>query len=338
MAKKGQRMTRVILLEDYLDYARQLPAVQELARRVSLQVYTTKAASEAESIERAHDADIIITIRDRVVYTPSLLAHLGHVQLLSVCGSRLSHIDLDAASQHGVLICAPTAGEQGGFTKTATAEQTWNLILGLVKETVMNDQTIRAGNWQTHPSRGLAGKTLGLLGLGGIGQQVAQIATAMRMRVIAWSPHLTPERARSSGAACVSFEQVFAESDIVSIHAPLRPDNREMIGAAELRLMRQHAFLINTARAGLVNEEALRQALDHGTIAGAGLDVYWEEPLPPDHWLRRQKNVLMQPHLGGFTDEGYASLIEPAVDNVMAFLDGRPKNLVNPQILAQPSP
>jgi D-3-phosphoglycerate dehydrogenase len=111
-----------------------------------------------------------------------------------------------------------------------------------------------------------------------------------------------------------------------------------MIGAAELGLMRRQAFLINTARAGLVNEAALRQALEHGTIAGAGLDVYWEEPLPLDHWLRRQKNVLMQPHLGGFTDEGYASLVNPAVDNVTAFLDGRPKNLVNPQVIAQPSP
>jgi phosphoglycerate dehydrogenase-like enzyme len=331
-------MTRIVLLEDYLDYARQLPSVQELAGRASLDVYTTKAASEAETIARTRDADIIISIRDRVVYTPSLLAQLGHVQLLAVCGTRLNHIDLDAATRHGVLIAAPSSAEPGGFTKTATAEQTWNLMLGLVKETVLNDQVIRAGGWQTHPSMGLAGKTLGIVGLGAIGQHVAQIAAAMRMRVIAWSPHLTPERARSAGAECVAFEQLFRESDIVSIHAPLRPDNREMIGAAELGLMRRQAFLINTARAGLVNEAALRQALEHGTIAGAGLDVYWEEPLPLDHWLRRQKNVLMQPHLGGFTDEGYASLVNPAVDNVTAFLDGRPKNLVNPQVLAQPSP
>ena len=327
-------MPRVVILEDYLDYAKQLPCVQELAQRVDLQIYTTKAASDADTVERTRGADVAITIRDRVHYTPSLLAQLGHLQLLSVCGARLSHIDLDAATRHGVLICAPSAAEQGGHTKAATAEQTWNLILGLMKETVMNDRAIREGQWQTRPSCGLVGKTLGLVGLGIIGQQVAQIGNAMRMRVVAWSPHLTPERANAHGAEWVAFDQLFAESDIVSVHAPMLPENRDMIGEHELSLMRPQAYLINTARAALVNEQALRQALERGTVAGAGLDVYWEEPLPVDHWLRRQHNVLMQPHLGGFTDEGYANLLTPAVDNIIAFLDGVPRNLVNPEVLA----
>jgi phosphoglycerate dehydrogenase-like enzyme len=327
-------MPRVVILEDYLDYARQLPCVQALAQRVELQIYTAKAESEAETVARTRGADIVITIRDRVHYTPSLLAQLGHLQLLSVCGARLSHIDLDAATRHGVLICAPSEAAQGGHTKAATAEQTWHLILGLIKETVMHDSALRQGQWQTRPSRGLVGKTLGLVGLGAIGQQVAQIGNAMRMRVVAWSPHLTPERARAHGAECVAFAQLLRESDIVSLHAPMSPENRDMLGEHELHLMRPHAYLINTARAALVNEQALRQALERGTIAGAGLDVYWEEPLPVDHWLRRQQNVLLQPHLGGFTDEGYASLLMPAVDNVIAFLDGAPRNLVNPQAVA----
>jgi phosphoglycerate dehydrogenase-like enzyme len=329
---EGTPMTRVVLLEDYLDYAKELPCVQELAQRVDLQIYTDKAASEANTVERTRGADIVITIRDRVEYTPSLLAQLGHLQLLSVCGTRLSHIDLDAATRHGILICAPSAAEQGSHTKAATAEQTWNLILGLMKETVMNDSALRQGQWQTRPSRGLIGKTLGLVGLGAIGQQVAQIGNAMHMRVVAWSPHLTLERARAHSAEYVAFESLFRESDIVSIHAPMLPENRDMIGEPELGLMRPNAYLINTARAGLVNEQALRQALERGTIAGAGFDVYWEEPLPADHWLRRQPNVLMQPHLGGFTDAGYASLLTPAVDNVIAFLDGAPRNLVNPEV------
>ncbi len=205
--------------------------------------------------------------------------------------------------------------------------------MGLMKDTVMNDRAMREGKWQTQPSRGLIGKTLGVLGLGVIGQQVAEIANAMRMRVMAWSPNLTPERAQAHGAECVSFEQIFTDSDIVSLHAPMLPENCDMVGEAELSLMPSHAFLVNTARAGLVNENALRQALERGAIAGAGFDVYWEEPLPSDHWLRRQDNVLMQPHLGGFTDEGYESLITPAIDNVMAFLDGAPVNLVNPEVL-----
>lgn len=326
-------MTRVVMLEDYLDYAKQIPSVQALAARADLHIQTTKAASEAETVARTRDADIVVTIRDRVVYPESLLAQLGHLKLLSVCGTRLSHIDVEAATRHGVLICAPSAAVQGGHTKAATAEQTWNLIMGLMKDTVMNDRAMRDGKWQTQPSRGLIGKTLGLLGLGAIGQQVAEIANAMRMHVIAWSPNLTPERARSHGAQYVAFEQIFTDSDIVSLHAPMLPENRDMVGETELSLMSPQAFLINTARAGLVHENALRQALERGTIAGAGFDVYWEEPLPSDHWLRRQDNVLMQPHLGGFTDEGYESLITPAIDNVMAFLDGAPVNLVNPEVL-----
>ncbi|ETW94708.1 MAG: hypothetical protein ETSY1_33675 [Candidatus Entotheonella factor] len=326
-------MTRVVMLEDYLDYAKQIPSVQALAARADLHIHTTKASSEAETVARTREADIVVTIRDRVIYTESLLAQLGHLSLLSVCGTRLSHIDLAAATRYGVLICAPSAAEQGSHTKAATAEQTWNLIMGLMKDTVMNDRAMREGKWQTQPSRGLVGKTLGLLGLGAIGQQVAQIANAMRMRVIAWSPNLTPERAPAHGAEYATFEHIFTDSDIVSLHAPMLPENRDMVGEAELSLMPRHAILINTARAGLVNENALRQALERGTIAGAGFDVYWEEPLPGDHWLRRQANVLIQPHLGGFTDEGYESLITPAIDNVMAFLDGTPVNLVNPEVL-----
>jgi phosphoglycerate dehydrogenase-like enzyme len=221
--------------------------MQHLGQRVDLQVYTTRAASEAEIVERVRQADIVITMRDRVVYTPSLLAQLRHLQLLSVCGTRLTHIDLDAATHYGILVCAPPVQAQGSITKTATAEQTWNLILGLMKDTTLNDHALRQGHWQTRPGRGLAGKTLGLLGLGAIGQQVAEIARAMRMRILAWSPHLTPERARTHGTECVSFQQLFTDSDIVSIHAPLLPNNHGLVGEAELHLMRPHALLINTA-------------------------------------------------------------------------------------------
>jgi phosphoglycerate dehydrogenase-like enzyme len=328
-------MTRVVVLEDYLDYVRHLPSLQALAERAAIHIHTMKAASEAETISRLRQADMVITIRDRVVYTAGILAHMGHIQLLSVCGSRLSHIDLDAATRHGVLVCAPPAVEDGSPTKTATAEQTWNLILGLVKDTAMNDRGMHQGHWQTRPARDLAGKTLGLLGLGAIAQQVAQIGKAMRMRVIAWSPHLTPERAHAHGAEAVAFERLFMESDILSVHAPLLPDNHNLIGESELALMPPHAYMVNTARAALVNEQALRQALERGSIAGAGFDVYWEEPLPTDHWLRQLDNVLLQPHLGGFTDVGYDSLVRPAVENVLAFLDGNPQHLVNPEVLEQ---
>jgi len=161
-------MIRVVLLEDYLDYARQLPSVQQLAEKTDLHVYTTKASSESETVERTRNADIVVTIRDRVIFTPSLLGKLGHLQLLSACGARLSHIDLDAASKHGVLICAMSPEEEATIlrdVKAAAAEQTWSLILALVKDTKRNDQAMQEGLWQTQASRGLSGKTLGLLGL-----------------------------------------------------------------------------------------------------------------------------------------------------------------------------
>lgn len=320
---------KVVLLDDYFDYARRLDCAEELSKRTELAIYTCKSKSEDEIVERVRDADFVITIRDRVIFSRQLLSRVRHLKLISVCGARLSHIDIEAASEYGILICAPSLAEQGDAVKAYTAEQTWNLILGLIKDTVKNALAISDGGWQTRPTRGLGGKTLGIVGLGAVGKHVAVIAKAMQMRVIAWSPHLTRERAEAYGAESVPFQHIFTESDIVSLHAPATPNNRGMIGETELRLMQPHALLINTARAALVSEPALRRALETGSIAGAGFDVYWEEPLPCDHWLRRRENVLLQPHLGGFTEDGYAGLLIPAFENILAFLDGNPKHLAN---------
>ena len=320
---------RVVLLEDYLDYARRLDCTQRLSRQADLEIHTRKAASEAETVERVRDADVVITIRDRVAFTRELLSQLRHVKLISVAGARLSHMDLEAAREFGIAVCAPSLREQGVGVKAYTAEQTWNLILGLAKDTVTNAAVLAKEGWQTRPSRGLYGKTLGLLGLGMVGSRVARVGVAMGMRVIAWSPHLTAERAEEHGAECVPLEKVFEEADIVSLHAPLTPESRGMVGVGELNRMKAEALFINTARAALVEEQALREALEQGVIAGAGLDVFWVEPLPPDHWLRTRDNVLIQPHLGGFTEEGYAGLLIPAVENALSFVNGTPVNIVN---------
>lgn len=323
------KKNKVVLLNDYFDYARRLDCVQGLSRSTELVIYTDKSGSEDELVERLRDADYIITIRDRVIFTRQLLSRIGHIKLISVCGARLSHMDIEAATEYGIRICAPSLAEQGSAVKAYTAEQTWNLILGLAKDTVKNALVMDNGGWQTRPNQGLFKKTLGIIGLGAVGGRVAMIARAMQMRVIAWSPHLTRDGAEKFGAECVPFQNIFMDSDIVSLHAPLTPDTRDMINDAELKLMKPHALLINTARADLISEPALQRALDDGTIAGVGLDVYWEEPLPRDHWLRQRKNVLLQPHLGGFTEDGFAGLLIPAVENLMAFVNGKPKNLVN---------
>lgn len=320
---------KVVLLDDYFDYVRRLDCVEDLSKKTDLVIYTDKSGSDDEIIERVRDADFIITIRDRVIFTRQLLSRMGHIKLISVCGARLSHMDIEAATEYGIYICAPSLEEQGSAVKAYTAEQTWNLILGLVKDTVANANIITQGGWQIRPTRGLCNRTLGIIGLGAVGKRVAMTAKAMQMRVIAWSPHLSCERAAEYGAEYVPFHNIFIDSDIVSLHAPLTPDTRDMVKATELKLMKPEALLINTARAGLINEPDFRNAMEDGTIAGAGLDVYWEEPLPDRHWLRRQKNVLLQPHLGGFTEDGYADLLIPAVEKLLAFLDGKPKNLVN---------
>jgi phosphoglycerate dehydrogenase-like enzyme len=327
-------MLRVVLMEDYLDAARELACVKELRRRAELQIYTTRAGSEAEVEARLRGADIAITIRDRVMFTPALLARLGHLKLLSICGPRVvPHVDVAAASRAGIPVCTSPRSATPWSAHSATAELTFGLILGLAKDTLLNARALREDRWQTRPGRGLAGKTLGIIGLGKVGGLVAAIARAMQMRVIAWGPRLTPEKAAAAGAQCVPFEAVFSDADVVSLHANLTDESRSLVGARELERMRPHALLINTARAGLVDEQALRRALEEGGLAGAGLDVYWEEPLPPGHWLRRRDNVLLQPHIGGFSEEGYEDIVAPGVENVLAFLEGRPQNVVNPQVL-----
>lgn len=327
-------MTRVVLMEDYLDHARTLDCVRELAQRTDLRIFTDKAGSEAELLRRLAGAQIAITIRDRVHFSASVLSQVPQLKLLSVCGPRLDpHVDLPAATRAGILVCRPQALDVPQVIHRATAELVWSLILGLVKHTVSNHADMASGAWQSRISIGLAGKTLGVVGLGRVGQPVARIGAAMGMNVLAWSPRMTPEKAAAVGARAVSLAQLLRESDVVTLHANATPDSANLMGREQFAQMRRGAWFVNTARAALVDEQALRAALDSGAIAGAGLDVFWQEPPPVDHWVRRHPRVLLQPHMGGFTAEGYQWLIEPAVRNVMAYLDGTPRDVANPQLL-----
>jgi phosphoglycerate dehydrogenase-like enzyme len=327
-------MTRVVLMEDYLDHARSLACVRELAERVDLHIYTERAASESEVIRRLAGAEAAITIRDRVRFPATVLSRLPALRLLSVCGPRLApHVDLPAATRAGILVSRPVALDVPQIIHQATAELVWSLILGLTRHTVENQLAMRSGGWQTRLGFTLAGKTLGVIGLGRVGALVAKMGSALGMKVLAWSPRLTPERAASWGAEAVSFEQVLKDAHVVTLHANATDDSAGLIGRAEFAQMRRGAYFINTARAALVDEAALRDALDCDMLAAVGLDVYWEEPLPREHWLRKHPKVLMQPHMGGFTEEGYAWLLEPAVRNVLAYLDGAPKDVANPEVL-----
>ena len=248
------------------------------------------------------------------------------MKLISQTGPWLSHIDLAAAKKHGIAVArCPDDGDE--VIKTGTAEQTWNLILALMRDTELNQKTMRAGGWQVKAGRGLAGKTLGILGPGKIGSRVARVSLAFDMRVVGWSRSLTSESAGTIGIEAVSLDELLSQSDVISIHIPLTDTTRSFIGAREFALMKPTAIVVITSRGGVLEENALLDALCSGKIAGAGFDVYPKEPLPKDHPLRSLPNVIMQPHMGGYTEEGYGWKFIPAVENIIAFIEGRPQNL-----------
>lgn len=331
---------RVVLMEDYLDQARHMDCVQELARHCELVIHTTQAGSRDVLLDRLKGAAVAITIRDRVLFDAEVLSRVAGLELLSVCGPRLEpHIDLPAATRAGVLVSSAAPNTLSREPHHATAEMTWALILALAKRVVHNDAMLRRGAWQTVAGTGLYGKTLGLVGsTGKVGAIVARIGVAMGMRVIAWSPRLTPERAAAQGVEAVSFDTLLRTSDVLSLHANVTAESHAMLGAAEFARMKPSALLVNTARAALVDEAALRHALDHGQIGAAGLDVYWNEPLAPTHWLRSHERVLLQPHLGAFTPEGYEWIVRPGVEAALAWLMGEAVAVANPTAVTASRP
>ena len=316
---------RVVVLADYLNYAASWACIEPLKKRGDVICYTEPAKSEAENVERMHGAEFVIPERNRVRFTDPLLSRIRHVKLISQTGPWLSHIDLAAAKKYGIAVSrCPDDGDE--VVKTGTAEQTWNLILALMRDTQLNQQTMRAGGWQIKAGRGLAGKTLGILGPGKIGSRVARVGLAFDMRVIGWSRSLTQENARAIAIEAVALDDLLSQSDAISIHIPLTDTTRGFIGAREFSLMKPTAIIVITSRGGVLEENALLEALRSGRIAGAGFDVYAKEPLFKDHPLRSLPNVVMQPHMGGYTEEGYGWKFIPAVE-IIAFIEGRPQNL-----------
>jgi phosphoglycerate dehydrogenase-like enzyme len=237
---------------------------------------------------------------------------------------RNASIDVAAAVERGITVCG-TAG-----LPYPTAELTWGLILGLARRIPVEDRATREGRWQVSCGLGLNGKTLGVIGLGGLGSRVAKIGRAFEMDVIGWSQNLTAARAAEVGATLVTKDELLARSDVVSIHLVLGERSRGLIGARELAQMKRTAYLVNTSRGPIVDEAALVAALRQGTIAGAGLDVYDEEPLPLDHPLRNLPNTVITPHLGYVTEEGYKIFYGHALEDVKGWLAGQPVRVLKP--------
>ncbi|MEU9336741.1 D-2-hydroxyacid dehydrogenase family protein [Streptomyces sp. NPDC048290] len=311
---------RCALLDDFQGIATELADWTALADRVETVTFRTHFPDEDALVAALADIDIVVTLRERVAFPATVLSRLPRLKLLIASGMRNSVIDYTAAEHHGVTVCG-TASAQ-----TPPVELTWALLLGLARGLTTEHTALRAGGpWQSTVGADLHGRTLGLLGLGKIGSRVARVGLAFGMRVTAWSRHLTEERAREHGADLApSMEALLADSDFVSVHLALGERTRGLLGAAELALLKPTAYLVNTSRAAIVDQDALLAAVREGRIAGAGLDVFDLEPLPADHPVRTTPRLLATPHLGYVTEANYRTYYGQAVENIRAYLDGAP--------------
>ena len=311
-------MRKCVILDDHQGVALKYAEWSVLADRVAVTSLREHVADEDALVDHLADADIVVVMRERTPFPERLFKRLPKLSLLITSGMRNAAIDLSAAGD--VVVCGT------GSSSTPPAELTWGLILGLARQIPFENAHLRRnGPWQSTVGVDLNGRRLGIVGLGKIGTRVARIGQAFGMTVAAWSPNLTDERAAAVDVERIaSKEELLASSDFVTIHLVLGPTTRGIIGADDLRRMRPDAFLINTSRAALVDQAALIQALEENRIAGAGLDVFDEEPLPADHPFRRLPNVLATPHLGYVSDDNYRTYFTEAVEDIEAWLAGSP--------------
>jgi len=311
---------RIAVLDDYQDVARGLA---DWTGAGEVEFFHDHLPRTEDLVERLKTFDVIVAMRERTPFPGALLGRLPKLRLLVTTGMRNRSIDLAAAKARGIVVC----GTPG--VSTTTAELTWGLVLALARQIPREDRELRTGRWQTSVGIGLAGKTLGILGLGSIGQQVARVGAAFGMKLIAWSQNLDPERARAAGARRVEKEQLFEESDVLTIHLVLSERTRGLVGARELSLMQPSALLVNTSRGPIVDEGALAEALKRGALAGAGIDVYGEEPVPREHPLLVAPNTVLTPHLGYVTRESYRAYYEGAVEAIRAWQGGAPVRVLS---------
>ncbi|WP_226503590.1 D-2-hydroxyacid dehydrogenase family protein [Pseudomonas sp. MWU16-30317] len=313
---------RIAVLDDWQAVASQVvnwAPLQALGELVFVHDYP---AATAVLIERLKDFDVICVMRERTVFDKALIDGLPRLKLLATGGMRNAALDLNAARERGVLVCGSDS------YKHAAPELTWALLMALQRNLVAEANSLRSGGWQVGLGGDLYGKTLGILGLGSIGQKVAGYAKAFGMRVIAWSENLTEARASEAGVTWVSKQQLFEQADILTVHLVLSPRSQGLVDAQALGWMKPTALLINTSRGPIVDEQALIDALQHQRLAGAALDVFAQEPLPADHPLRSLPNLLATPHIGYVTQNNYRQFFEHMIEDVLAWHAGTPIRLL----------
>jgi phosphoglycerate dehydrogenase-like enzyme len=305
------------ILDDYQHVALTSADWAPVQAHYSIEVLDEHIA-ESSLVERLAASEVVVAMRERTPFPARVLSQLPALRLLVTTGLSNASIDVAAAQGHGVTVCGTTS------TGSPVPEMTIGMIIALTRNFVAEDAAVRAGGWQHTIGPGLAGSTLGVVGLGRLGVPVARLAQALGMSVIAWSPHLTPERAEPHDVRAVSKETLFGESDVITIHMPLSDASRGLISAADLARMKPTAYLINTSRGPIVDEAALIDVLRSRRIAGVGLDVYDVEPLPVDHPLRSLPNTLLLPHIGYVTTDQYRTWYGQVVEDIVAWIDGAP--------------
>lgn len=316
-------MTPVLaILNDYQGVALELADFGSLREHFDIRVYRRAFADDRETISELADAEVLVAMRERTRLNRDVIENLPRLRFIVTTGTRNAAIDLAAAAERGILVSGT------GMSKNAAGELTWALLMAAARHIPAEAQNMVSGGWQTTVGTELAGRTLGIAGLGHIGTQVARYGQAFGMDVIAWSANLDPDRAARSGVRAVTKHQLFAESDIVSLHLVLSERSRGIVGAEELALLGPRGLLVNTSRGPLVDEAALVEALSSGALGAAALDVFDEEPLPVDHPLRTLPNVVATPHIGFVTDKGYGVAYPQAVENIKAWLGGEPIRLL----------
>ena len=319
-------MLKIAILDDYQKAALQSADWDSLPdTEVSVFHDYIAGTDEATLAKTLSPFNVIVAMRERTPFPASLLQNLPELNLLVTTGMRNLAIDLEFARQQNIPVCGTS------MVPHSTYEHTWALILALAKNLIRENALMHAGGWQAEVGFGLKGKTLGILGLGRLGTEVARIGQAFGMQVIAWSQNLTEEKAAAQNVSYVDKNTLLSESDILSIHTLLSDRTRGLIGAQELALMKKSAYLVNTARGPIVDEQALLTCLQNQAIAGAAIDVYDIEPLPQDHPFRAMDNLLLTGHTGYVVQELYQLAYGQALENIKAWLAGEPQRVLNPE-------
>ena len=299
------------------------PRLEKLEPYGDVELYTDRPETSEEKIRRVKDADILMNTRGVVTWGAEDFKQLPKLKMITSCSIGTDMFDLEAAKEHGVIIC-----NQPGRTAPVVAEHMFGLMFAAAKRAAFLTAGLKAGKWLRMDNMYVQGKTLGIVGTGSIGAEMARLGRAIGMDVIAWTYNPSPERAQKLGVTFVEFEELLQKADVISLHVKLTEESRGLIGSKELSMMKKGAILLNGARGAVVDTAALVDALNSGHLGGAGIDVYEQEPVPPDHPLLSCEQVVLTPHCADMTPEGVDLLNSGAVENVIAYLEGKPQNRV----------